>query len=83
MSYVIWYSSVKRVGNIKTGIFGNITPVFTVFFAYLFLGESIGFVQVMGTLVIILGFSLTRFADRWFGRKGENLIASRAEPGRT
>ncbi len=83
VSYVIWYSSVKRVGNIKTGIFGNITPVFTVFFAYLFLGESIGFVQVVGTLIIILGFSLTRFADRWFGRKGENLIASRAEPGRT
>jgi drug/metabolite transporter (DMT)-like permease len=69
VSYVIWYSSVKRVGNTKTGIFGNITPVFTVFFAHLFLGESIGLPQVIGTLIIFLGFSLTRFGDRWFGRE--------------
>jgi drug/metabolite transporter (DMT)-like permease len=69
VSYVIWYSSVKRVGNTKTGIFGNITPVFSVFFAYLFLGERIGFLQIAGALIIFLGFSLTRFGDRWFGRK--------------
>jgi drug/metabolite transporter (DMT)-like permease len=79
VSYVIWYSSVKRVGNTKTGIFGNITPVFTVFFAHLFLGESIGFSQVIGTLIIFLGFSLTRFGDRWFGRKTENFGGSRPE----
>ncbi len=69
VSYVIWYSSVRRVGNTKTGIYANITPVFTVFFAYFFLGESIGLIQVIGTLIIFLGFSLTRFGDRWFGRK--------------
>jgi drug/metabolite transporter (DMT)-like permease len=66
ISYVIWYSSVKRVGNTKTGIFGNITPVFTVFFAQLFLGESIGLTKVIGAIVIILGFYLTRFGHRWF-----------------
>jgi drug/metabolite transporter (DMT)-like permease len=69
VSYVIWYSSVKRVGNTKTGIYGNITPVFTVFFAYFFLGESIGLIQIIGTLIIFLGFSLTRFGDHWFGRR--------------
>jgi drug/metabolite transporter (DMT)-like permease len=83
VSYVIWYSSVKRVGNTKTGIYGNITPVFTVFFAHLFLGESIGFIQVIGTLIIVLGFSLTRFGDRWFGRKKKEFSVSRQEPGRT
>ena len=82
VSYVIWYSSVKRVGNTKTGIYGNITPVFTVFFAYLFLGESIGFIQVIGTLIIFLGFSLTRFGDRWFGRKKKTSSVSRPDPGR-
>ena len=66
ISYVIWYSSVKRVGNTKTGIFGNITPVFTVFFAQLFLGERIGLTKVIGALVIIVGFYLTRFGHRWF-----------------
>jgi drug/metabolite transporter (DMT)-like permease len=83
VSYVIWYSSVRRVGNTKTGIYGNITPVFTVFFAYFFLGESIGLIQVIGTLIIFLGFSLTRFGDRWFGRKKKELSVSRPEPGRT
>ena len=80
VSYVIWYSSVKRVGNTKTGIYGNITPVFTVFFAYLFLGESVSPVQVVGTLIIVLGFSLTRFSDSWFGRKTGRHSASRPKP---
>jgi len=66
MSYVFWYSSVKRVGNTKTGIYSNITPVLTVFFAQLFLGERIGLAKVIGALVIILGFYLTRFGYRWF-----------------
>ncbi len=66
LSYVIWYSSVKRVGNTKTGIYSNITPVLTVFFAQLFLGERIGLTKVIGALVIILGFYLTRFGYRWF-----------------
>jgi len=66
ISYVIWYSSVKRVGNTKTGIYSNITPVLTVFFAQLFLGERIGVAKVIGALVIILGFYLTRFGHRWF-----------------
>lgn len=66
MSYVIWYASVQRVGNTKTGIYSNITPVLTVFFAQLFLGERIGLTKVIGALVIILGFYLTRFGQRWF-----------------
>jgi drug/metabolite transporter (DMT)-like permease len=65
LSYVIWYASVRRVGNTKTGIYSNITPVFTVFFAQLFLGERIGLTKVIGALVIILGFYLTRFGQRW------------------
>jgi len=66
ISYVVWYSSVKRVGNTKTGIYSNITPVLTVFFAQLFLGERIGLTKVIGALVIIVGFYLTRFGHRWF-----------------
>ena len=68
LSYVTWYSSVKRVGNTKTGIYSNITPIFTVVFAQLLLGEHIGLTKVIGALVIILGFYLTRFGYRWFKR---------------
>jgi drug/metabolite transporter (DMT)-like permease len=72
ISYVTWYSSVKRVGNTKTGIFSNITPVFTVIFAQLLLGERIGLTKVIGALVIILGFYLTRFGHRWFKKPGQS-----------
>jgi drug/metabolite transporter (DMT)-like permease len=64
--YVIWYSSVRRVGNIKTGIYGYITPVFTVLFASLFLAEDIHPHQIAGVMVIFAGFYLTRFGDRVF-----------------
>lgn len=69
LSYVVWYSSVRRVGNTKTGIFGNITPVLTVLFAHFFLSETITVAQVVGALVIFLGFYLTRFGYRWFERR--------------
>jgi drug/metabolite transporter (DMT)-like permease len=72
ISYVTWYSSVKRVGNTKTGIFSNITPVFTVIFAQLLLGERIGLTKVIGALVIILGFYLTRFGHGWFKKPGQS-----------
>jgi len=69
VSYVIWYSSVRRVGNTKTGIFNNITPALTVFFAYLFLHERVSVQEVAGAVVILFGFYLTRSGDRWFERK--------------
>ncbi len=68
VSYVIWYSSVRRVGNTKTGIFNNITPVFTVFFAYLFLHERVTVQEVAGAVIILFGFYLTRSGYRWFER---------------
>jgi drug/metabolite transporter (DMT)-like permease len=69
VSYVIWYSSVRRVGNTKTGIFNNITPVFTVFFAYLFLHERVTVQEVVGAVIILFGFYLTRSGYRWFESK--------------
>lgn len=69
LGYLIWYSSVQRVGNTKTGIYSNITPIFTVFFAHFFLGEPVRLFQVIGALVILVGFYLTRSGYRWFEKK--------------
>lgn len=69
--YLIWYSSVKRVGNTKTGIYGYITPVFSMLFAHLLLGEGFHLFQVLGFLVIFFGFYLTRFGDRWISANKE------------
>jgi len=64
VGYVIWYSSVKRVGSTKTGVFGYITPVFAVIIAWIFLGEGIHLHQVAGVAIIFIGFYLTRFIDK-------------------
>ncbi len=65
-SYVAWYASVKRIGNSKTAIYGNITPIMTVAFAYLFIGEKISLSQAIGALILLTGVYLTRAGNRWF-----------------
>jgi len=66
ISYVIWYASVRRVGNSKTAIYGNITPVFTMFFATIFISEKVTFLQIVGALIIFAGVYLTRYGYRFF-----------------
>jgi drug/metabolite transporter (DMT)-like permease len=67
--YVIWYASVKRVGNSKTAVYGYITPVFTIIFAYFFLSEVLTVLQIVGALIIITGVYLTRSGYRFFVKK--------------
>ena len=69
VSYVVWYSSVKRIGNSKTVIYGNVVPIFTVIFAYIFIAERIGLWQVIGALIIMIGVYLTRSGYRFFSTR--------------
>jgi drug/metabolite transporter (DMT)-like permease len=73
LSYVVWYSSVKRVGNSKTVIYGNIVPIFTVFFAIIFLNERISLFQGVGALVILVGVYLTRSGYRLFNQRNQTI----------
>jgi drug/metabolite transporter (DMT)-like permease len=66
--YVIWYMSVKKVGNSRTAIYDNLIPVMTVFFAWLFLGERLSLLQGVGAAVIFLGVYLARKGYLWFTR---------------
>lgn len=67
--YVIWYASVRRVGNSRTAIYDNLLPVFSVFFAYIFLNERITLVQAGGALIIFLGIYFARFSGRLIHKK--------------
>ena len=69
--YVIWYVSVRRVGNSRTAIYDNLLAVFSVFFAYIFLNERITLVQAGGALIIFLGIYLTRFRGRSIPKKNK------------
>jgi drug/metabolite transporter (DMT)-like permease len=68
--YVIWYASVRRVGNSKTAVYGYLSPIFTIIFAYLIISERITFLQIGGALIIFAGVYLTRFGYRLFEKKG-------------
>lgn len=67
--YVIWYTSVKRIGNSKTAIYGNINVLFSVSIAFVFLAERITPLQVCGAVIIFAGVYLTRFGYRFFKKK--------------
>jgi drug/metabolite transporter (DMT)-like permease len=66
IGYLIWYYSVQKVGNAKTAIYSNLTPIFTIFFALLFLGEELRPAEVVGTVVILAGVYQTRAGHRFF-----------------
>jgi len=68
--YVIWYASVRRVGNSKTAVYGYLSPIFTIIFAYLLISERITFLQIGGALIIFAGVYLTRFGYRLFEKQG-------------
>jgi drug/metabolite transporter (DMT)-like permease len=67
--YVIWYESVRRVGNSRTAIYDNLIPILTVLFASLIIGEKISPLQGVGMVVILAGVYLTRSGYRFFERR--------------
>lgn len=69
LCFVIWYDSVRKVGSSKTGIYGNLTPIFAVVFAGLFLGERLSAFEAVGSVVVLAGVYLARSGYRFFERR--------------
>jgi drug/metabolite transporter (DMT)-like permease len=64
ISYVIWYRSVKAVGNLKTSIYSNLVPVVGTLFGVALLGERLTAGLGLGAACILGGILLTRVPDR-------------------
>lgn len=64
ISYIIWYSSIKRVGTTKTAIYNNFVPVMAIVFAWIFLAERFTLRQTIGTAMILIGVFFTRSGYR-------------------
>ena len=60
LAVVIWFVSVKRVGNSQTAVYSNLQPVFGVLFAHALLGERLYPSLVAACAIIFLGIYLTR-----------------------
>ncbi|PFK47787.1 EamA family transporter [Bacillus cereus] len=52
---VFWNIGVQKLGATTAGIFLNFNPIFTAILAFLFLGEELTWVQILGTLIVVTG----------------------------
>ena len=60
ISYVLWYRSVKQVGNLRTAVYSNLVPVFGTLFGVLLLGDRLTAGLGFGAACILAGIILTR-----------------------
>jgi len=60
VGYTLWYSSVQRVGNARTAIFSNLTPIVATLFAWLTLGDALTLLQLLGAAIVLAGLIVTR-----------------------
>jgi drug/metabolite transporter (DMT)-like permease len=60
VAYVLWYFAVGRIGPTQTAIYSNLTPVGALVVAYLWLGEPVGRLQLVGATAIFAGIYLVR-----------------------
>jgi len=60
VAYVLWYRSVRKVGNLRTAIYSNLTPVTGTLSGWLFLREPLYPALGFGAALIFTGIALTR-----------------------
>lgn len=60
VAYLVWYTSVQRVGNVRTSVFSNLLPVLSMAIAAVWLGERISPAAMAGAAAILGGVALTR-----------------------
>lgn len=60
LAYLIWYRGVEKIGNTRTAIFSNLTPIVAVTVATLWLREPLSAAAVLGAAFTIGGVLLVR-----------------------
>ncbi len=60
--YVIWYAGVQRLGGARTAVFSNVTPLIAILSAWLWRGEPLQPVYLLGAMLIASGVFLARFS---------------------
>ncbi len=58
ISFYLWNKSIAAIGSTKAATIYNTLPIYSAFFAFIFLGETILPIQVISSVVIIAGVLL-------------------------
>ena len=64
VAYLIWYTSVQRIGNVRTSAYSNFIPLVALSIAAVTLREPIGLAKLAGAGAILAGVAVTRTAAR-------------------
>ncbi|WP_332631638.1 DMT family transporter [Halalkalibacter flavus] len=75
IALIFFNQAVASLGASQASVFLNLLPVFTMLGAYLWLGESISGMQIIGALIVILGVMLTTQVSS-IQSKNEKLLES-------
>ncbi|MGH9870552.1 MAG: DMT family transporter [Candidatus Polarisedimenticolia bacterium] len=63
VSYILWYRSVRAVGNLRTALYSNLVPVFGALFGVWLLDERLSAGVGMGGALVLGGIVLSRWSD--------------------
>ena len=64
LAYLIWYTSVQRIGNVRTSAYSNVIPLVAMAVAIVVLGEPLTAPMITGAAAILSGVAVTRMAVR-------------------
>jgi drug/metabolite transporter (DMT)-like permease len=63
-AYLVWYTSVQRIGNVRTSAYSNFIPLVAMTVAALTLGEPVTWSKAFGAGAVVSGVALTRVVAR-------------------
>lgn len=64
LAYLIWYTAVQKIGNMRTAIYSNMVPVVAMAIAAIWLGERFTPAKLAGAAAILGGVGLTRLGSK-------------------
>jgi len=62
VAHVFWITGISKIGPTRTNMYQTFVPLVAIFFAVMFLGETLFWVQIIGAALVLGGVYLTRFA---------------------
>lgn len=63
VAYFIWHTSIQRVGNVRTAMYSNLTPILALTTAVVFLGDHVGRREAAGAVAILIGVAVARLTS--------------------
>ncbi|MGI9188683.1 MAG: DMT family transporter [Longimicrobiaceae bacterium] len=60
LAYLLWYRGVERIGNTRTAVFSNVSPIVALLVASVWLGERPAPLQLAGVALVLGGVMLVR-----------------------